>query len=120
MAEYGLSVGALYSDISDQELDSTIQEIKVLFPNSGYRLVRGHLLSQGYRIPQVRIRDSLQRVDPEGTAIRWAVTIERRRYKVRSPLSLWHLDGNHKLIRYQFVLMLFCYFTIVSCFIKSN
>ena len=103
MAEYGLSVSALYSDITDQELDSIVQEIKVLFPNSGYRLIQGHLLSQGYRIPQLRIRDSLQRVDPEGIVIRWAATIERRRYRVRSPLSLWHFDGNHKLIKYQFV-----------------
>ena len=100
MTEYGLSIKALYSDITDHQLDSVVEEIKVLFPNSGYRLVKGHLLSQGYRISQLRIRESLQRVDPEGIVIRWAATIERRRYRVHSPLSLWHFDGNHKLIRY--------------------
>lgn len=100
MTEYGLSIGALYSDISDFELDSIVSRIKVLFPNCGYRLMGGHLLSQGYRISQVRIKDSLNRVDPEGIAIRWSAAIERRRYRVQSPLSLWHLDGNHKLVRY--------------------
>ena len=32
MTEYGLSVGALYSDIPDQELDSIVTQIKVFFP----------------------------------------------------------------------------------------
>jgi len=99
MTEYGLSVGALYSDITDLELDSIVKQIKLLFPNCGYRLMGGHLLSQGYRISQGRIKDSLNRVDPEGIAVRWSVAVERRRYKVQSPLSLWHMDGNHKLIR---------------------
>ena len=100
MTEYGLSVGALYSDIPDQELDSIVNQIKVFFPNCGYRLMGGHLLCQGYRLSQARIKESLNRVDPEGIAIRWSVAIERRRYRVQSPLSLWHLDGNHKLVRY--------------------
>lgn len=29
--------------------------------------------------------------------------IRRRVYNVRSPLALWHMDGNHKLIRWRFV-----------------
>ena len=99
MTEYGLSIGSLYSDVTDQELDQVVSETKVLFPNSGYRMMQGHLLNQGYRITQARIQDSLQRVDSDGIAIRWSTAIERRRYKVKVPLSLWHLDGNHKLIR---------------------
>ena len=27
-------------------------------------------------------------------------TINRRKYQVPAPLSLWHIDGNHKFIRY--------------------
>ena len=99
MTEYGLSIGSLYSDVTDQELDQVVSETKVLFPNSGYRMMQGHLLNQGYRITQARIQDSLRRVDSDGIAIRWSTAIERRRYKVKAPLSLWHLDGNHKLIR---------------------
>jgi hypothetical protein len=25
--------------------------------------------------------------------------VNRRRYQVPAPLALWHIDGNHKLIR---------------------
>ena len=99
MDEYGLSVAALYSDISDHELDRIVSEIKRNFPNCGFRLMEGHLLRRGIRIPQHRVRDCFHRLDPDGVAIRWAATIQRRKYSVASPLSLWHLDGNHKLIR---------------------
>ena len=99
MSEFGLSVTALYSSITDHELDVLVSQIKREFPNCGFRLMRGHLLSRGHRVPVARVRDSLHRIDPEGVAIRWISAIERRKYEVFSPLSLWHLDGNHKLIR---------------------
>ena len=104
MTQYGLTVGSLYSDVSDQELDSIVSRIKILFPNCGFRMMQGHLLTQGHRVSQARVRESLQRIDPDGVAIRWSATIERRTYKVQSPLSLWHIDGNHKLIRYVIML----------------
>lgn len=59
----------------------------------------GHLTSRGFRIQQLRVRESMRRVDPEGTIARRLFTINRRVYSVPSPLSLWHIDGNHKLIR---------------------
>lgn len=62
-------------------------------------MMQGHLLREGYRIPHARIRDCLHRIDLDGVAIRWAATVQRRKYTVSSPLSLWHIDGNHKLIR---------------------
>ena len=113
MDEGNLSISGLYSTITDDELDAIVMDIKVSFPNCGYRLMYGHLVTRGYRITQTRIREALRRVDPDGVAVRWATTIERRKYKVLSPLSLWHLDGNHKLIRCVFysvyVDMLVCY-----------
>ena len=70
MADIGLSVTALSSAITDQELDSIVSNIKEDFPNCGSRLMHGHLLCRGHRISQARIREALFRVDPEGTAIR--------------------------------------------------
>ena len=105
MNEYGFSVTALYSTITDHELDSIVSQIKHEFPNSGYRLMHGNLLSRGIRLQQMRIRESLLRVDPEGVAIRWGSALERRKYTIFSPLSLWHLDGYHKLIRYAQLLL---------------
>ena len=105
MCAYSLSVSDSYSDVTDPELDLLVRDIKHNNPNAGYRLMQGHLLQQGYRIAQARIRDSMRRVDPDGVAIRWAATVQRRKYSVASPLSLWHIDGNHKLIRYTTILI---------------
>ncbi|XP_046842172.1 uncharacterized protein LOC124436298 isoform X2 [Xenia sp. Carnegie-2017] len=47
----------------------------------------------------------MRRVDPQGTLFRALslTAVNRRKYHVTSPLSLWHVDGNHKLIRWRFV-----------------
>ena len=52
MTDYGLCVRALYSDVTDQELDSLVSTIKKDVPSSGYRLTQGHLL-----VNQIRIRE---------------------------------------------------------------
>ena len=52
MNEFGFSVTTLYSNITDQELDSLVSQIKEEFPNCGSRLMHGHLLSRGHRITQ--------------------------------------------------------------------
>ena len=44
--------------------------------------------------------DSLIRVDEAAVAMRWCRAIHRRVYQVAGPNALWHIDGNHKLIRY--------------------
>ena len=56
MSEFGLSVTALYSSITDHELDVMVSQIKREFPNSGSRLMHGHLLSRGHRVPHARVR----------------------------------------------------------------
>ena len=66
------------------------------------KTIEGSLLSQGIRVQRARLRNSLKRVDPIGRRLRSLTTIRRRVYNVRSPLSLWHMDGNHKLIRLVF------------------
>lgn len=59
-------------------------------------------MSQGIRVQRARLRNCLKRVDPIGRRLRSITTIRRRVYNVRSPLALWHMDGNHKLIRLAF------------------
>ena len=51
-----------------------------------------------------RVRAAINRVDPENTALRWAVLITCRVYSVPWPNSLWHTDGHHSLIRWGFVI----------------
>ena len=99
MAEYNLSVSATYATITSSELDSLVREIQTLFPMCGNRQMQGHLLARGYRIQQHRIREAQRRIDPQGSVLRRLSTIHRRVYSVPAPLSLWYIDGNHKLIR---------------------
>lgn len=102
LEENGMSIRDTYANMTDQELDDIIKEVLHQFPNSGYKSMRGHLLSRGYKVQENRIRESMRRADPEGTVVR-ALQIRvthRRSYNVRAPMSLWHMDGNHKLVRY--------------------
>ena len=65
----------------------------------------GYLLSCGFRVQQSRIREAQRRIDPVGTIMRQLKCLYRRRYSVAGPKSLYHVDGNHKLIRYDIYVM---------------
>jgi hypothetical protein len=97
---FPLNFTATYSNISNEQLDLLVREAQNRNPNIGIRLTKGFLMGKGHRVQHCRIRDSLIRTDPVGMMDRWAKAVRRRKYKVHSPLSLWHIDGNHKLIRY--------------------
>ena len=88
-----------YSTIEDNQLDSLIRQAQEQNPNIGLRLAKGFLRSKGHRVQRERIRASLLRTDPIGLFERWSQAVRRRKYNVPGPLSLWHIDGNHKLIR---------------------
>lgn len=103
MSDYGLSIRARYSVITEVELDDIVRGIQQELPMCGNRQMQGHLLSRGYRIQQSRIRESQRRVDPDGAVIRRLHVLNRREYSVPAPLSLYHIDGHHKLIRWRIV-----------------
>jgi len=43
-------------------------------------------------------------INPCGVEQRMHTILHRHRYKVKGPKSLWHIDGNHKLIRWRIVI----------------
>ncbi|KAF6723412.1 hypothetical protein FQA47_022497 [Oryzias melastigma] len=106
MADFGLSVRQRYSQISDEQLDQAILQIKTEMPTAGYRMVKGRLLSMGINTQWQRLTASMHRVDGLGILSRLTGLgcIVRRTYSVRGPLSLWHVDTNHKLIRFNIVI----------------
>lgn len=101
MIEYSIDTSRPFSDITDENLCELIRDIKKENPRSGYRMMLGHLRARGYRVTQLRVRQMMQKEDPEGTVTRWMTTVQRRAYSVSGPNALWHIDGNHKLIRYE-------------------
>lgn len=103
LSESGLSLANKFSTVDDNDLDKKVEEILHNFPNIGYRSIRGHLQSEGFCIQEDRVRESMRRVDLEGVIYRRMTLhpVHRRKYSVPAPNSLWHIDGYHKLIRYQ-------------------
>ena len=89
-----------YSTMSDEDLDAQVRQITHGNPSLGQRMVQGQLKSRGVIVQRWRVADSLIRVDEAAVAMRWAQVIHRRSYQVAGPNSLWHIDGNHKLIRF--------------------
>ncbi|CAL8235936.1 unnamed protein product [Boreogadus saida] len=105
MQQNGLSVSDMYSEMSDTQLDALVLEIHRIHL-CGYRMLRYHLQGRGHLVQIHRVRQSLKRVDPEGTEQRALAnrTLHRRQYSVPGPNCMWHIDGNHKLIRWRFVI----------------
>lgn len=95
-----------YTNISNEDLDAVVSEIYREFPNCGIRRMKGFLIARGMRLQWERVRSSLWRIDPEGILLRTMQLnlVKRRHYSVPGPLFLWHLDGNHKIIRWGFVI----------------
>ena len=100
MSEYGISIRQMYSNIADPELMELIAEAHISFPNAGYRFIRGWLMQRGLRVQEQRIRILMREVDPIGVTNQFFRSIRRCTYSVAGSQALWHLDGNHKLIRY--------------------
>lgn len=100
LKDFGLSTQTIYTGISDNDLDLLVLTKLNKFPNTGYKSMKGLLKVDGVVVTEIRLRDSIRRVDPLGVMIRslTRLPIIRRKYSVPGPLSLFHIDGNHKLI----------------------
>ena len=102
--------------MTDQELDHIISVVKAQMPNAGYRMVQGHLVSMGIRVQGWRMMASMHRVDAAGIFMRMTQLgcVVRRSYSVRGPLSLVHIDTNHKLIRYSEISLFLQLITVIQ------
>ncbi|XP_053403350.1 uncharacterized protein LOC128558389 [Mercenaria mercenaria] len=100
LRQYNLSRKDRFCNMSNDELDERVKNITEGNPMLGQRNVMGQLLADGIHVQRDRVAEALLRVDPAAVAMRWSQTICRRTYSVPGPNALWHIDGNHKLIRY--------------------
>ena len=103
MAEEGRAIGG-YTAITDNALDLLIRGLKSDHPHDGEVMMAGHLTRIGVRITRARLRASIHRVDPQGVAERSRRVIQRRVYSVPHANYIWHIDSNHKLIRWRMVI----------------
>ncbi|KAK1153656.1 hypothetical protein AOXY_G29757, partial [Acipenser oxyrinchus oxyrinchus] len=101
-AQLDLLANESFSNISDEELDSLIQQVLSSTPSVVETYISGSIRSRGLRVQRRRIRERLCVIDPVGRAIRRRQAIRRRIYNIRIPNQLWHIDGNHKLASWSF------------------
>jgi len=90
-----------YTPLSDEELERICRAITLEFPNCGVKRMRGFLMERNIWVSWEQTRETMRRIDPEGVLLRSLQLniVHRRVYSVGGALALWHIDGNHKLIR---------------------
>jgi hypothetical protein len=91
-------------DIDDEKLDELVESEVMEQPNRGAVMLCGLCVAAGHKVTRERVRAAIHRVDPEGVERRKAKPIVRKVYSVEGVHHLWHLDGNHKFIRYGLVI----------------
>ncbi|KAL4007073.1 adhesion G-protein coupled receptor G5 [Sarotherodon galilaeus] len=94
LRQYHFTRASMYAELTDSALDEHVQDIVAGNEQIGPEAVRASL-----RVP------SMLRMNPGAAALRAVLRRpERRTYQVAGPNSLWHIDGNHKLIRWRIVI----------------
>ena len=104
MRSYGLSK-LDFSEISDQQLDNNVSQIANDFPFCGESMIKQLLRGKGIKVQRWRMRDSIHRVDSQGVENRKKKRLHRRIYNVKGPNHLWHVDTNHMLVRWNFIIV---------------
>lgn len=83
----------IYTNISDQEVDRIVSDIKLEHPKDGEVLIAGHLQHHGIVIPRAKLRASIHRVDSDGVSAHRAQAIGRQIYHVNFPNSVLHIEN---------------------------
>ena len=67
-------------------------------------MLQGHLLRKGIMIQRNKLRSAIHDTDHANTINRRSDVICRRVYTNPHPNAVWHVDGNHKMIRWRLVI----------------
>jgi len=102
MTEFNLSTRE-FSKVEDVELDGMITNIVTDFPCNGEVMLNELLKGRGIYVQRFRLRDSIHRVDESSVQARKKGRLKRRTYNVIAPNHLWHVDTNHKLVKWYFI-----------------
>ena len=103
LQEFGID-SCKFTNISDQDLETYLKDIKASHSSCGEVMIQGHLIHSGVKVPRERLRAAIHHVDHTNTVARRSSVIRRRIYTTPHPNFVWHLDGNHKMIRWRLVI----------------
>ncbi|CAL8397689.1 unnamed protein product [Boreogadus saida] len=86
----------------ESDLDDLVTELVSGNDLVGPESVRAALRARGLCVQRRRVRESMLCTNPGAAALR--SLLQRPERQVQGPNSLWHIDGNHKLIRWRMVI----------------
>ena len=67
-------------------------------------MLRELLKGRGIRIPRRLLRESLRRINKTGSQSKSQKRLHRRIHNVQGPNYPWHIDTNHNLVRWYFII----------------
>jgi len=102
LQRYGLSVEN-FSDLTEEELHFHIGNAIKEF--QGENMLGQILKQKGFSVQRWRLRYAVHTLDDMGVSEKKKGRLQRRVYNVQGPNQLWHIDTNHKLIRWHFVIV---------------
>jgi hypothetical protein len=85
-------------------IDAYVQYFGENHPEMGEIILDAKFTSLNLYVKRAELRASVNRVHPGQRERRGEECVQRRVYNVAGPHHLWHLDGNHKLIRYGLII----------------
>ena len=94
-----------FSEVDENQLDHEIIQITEEFPYYGELMIREILGQEGFHVRRYRIRESVHRVCKSNVAARKKGRLHKRVYNVQSPNHLWHIDTNHMLVPWYFIMV---------------
>ena len=89
--------------ISDDELKELISALIHHAPAVGQATMWERLERIGVFVARDRVRKMINAVSPDKSLQRLMSRPQRRKYQVSRANALWHIDGNHKLIKWKIV-----------------
>ena len=93
-----------FSNISDDQLDSDVLALTNDYPFCGETILREILKGRGIIIQHYRFRDDMHRVSEVGIQPTKKGRLKRRVYNVKRANHLWHIDTNHKLVKWYLII----------------
>ena len=103
MVGYGLKIRD-FSTISYDQLDFHVLALRNDYPFCGETILRELLKGRRIIIQRYRFRDSMHRINEAGIQSRRKGRLKRRVYNVKGANHLWHIDTNHKLVKWYLII----------------
>lgn len=104
MRQYSISKN-IFSTCNDDKLDASVGPLIKDYPFCGENMLGQMLRKTGIKVQRWRLRESMYRLDVSGINERKKGRLQRRVYSVQGVNHLWHVDTNHKLIRWRLVIV---------------